>query len=759
MKFIMVLRRPLFGLALTLILMGGCNWEQAQPLRCGDGKKAVEEACDGTDLGQRNCKALGYNGGTLGCTSACELDTSKCNNCGNALKDSGEVCDTGALGKLACKDVGYDGGTLGCKSDCSWYDTSGCYKCGDGKIAGAETCDGPDLNSKKCADLGFEGGTLKCRKDCVFDTSGCYKCGDNKVTGSDKCDGVDLVSQTCKDFNFQGGALRCKPDCSWYDTSGCYKCGDGKITGSDVCDGSALGGMTCKTMGWEGGTLGCKSDCSSLVVSGCYKCGDKKKNGKEACDAADLGGASCGSLGYVKGSVTCKPGCTLDSSKCKPHKWIWASRGGGSEQDSAYDLAVDSAGHVVVAGSYYKSATFGAHTLTAQSQWSTAFLAKLDTNGKFLWALGSNSYSSVYGQEVSLDAQNNAYVGGAYSTSAMSLGTVTLNKPLGKRDIWIAKVSSAGKVAWAASAGGKGSDYLYNLLADGSGNTYLTGQFTETATFGSHTLSSKGGFDVFIAKLDNTGTFVWAHGFGSAGNDRGWSMAVDKSGNVIVAGDFQGAMVVAGTTLAGPGVTGKDDIFMVKLDKAGAFVWAKGQGSSWNDFARGVGVDAAGNIYLLGRFGAPMTLGSTKLTPSLKYGKNPYDLFLAKLTPAGNWSWAMTGGGKYPVSAMELLVDAKGNSYILTQFDSVVTFGGISTLGFVKDGMLAKVDSMGKVLWAAKMGGPGNDVLTDIASDGKKHIYVGGACQDWATFGDTPPLSVSPYNVWDVCVAKLQVAP
>jgi hypothetical protein len=57
------------------------------------------------------------------------------------------------------------------------------------------------------------------------------------------------------------------------------------------------------------------------------------------------------------------------------------------------------------------------------------------------------------------------------------------------------------------------------------------------------------------------------------------------------------------------------------------------------------------------------------------------------------------------------------------------------------------------------MGGPGDDVVTDIASDGKKHIYVAGACQDWATFGDTSPLSVSPYNVWDVCVAKLQIAP
>lgn len=88
----------------------------------------------------------------------------------------------------------------------------------------------------------------------------------------------------------------------------------------------------------------------------------------------------------------------------------------------------------------------------------------------------------------------------------------------------------------------------------------------------------------------------------------------------------------------------------------------------------------------------------------------------------------------------------------------MLSFGGKNTLGMAQDGLLIKVDSSGNTAWVLSAGGPGSDQLMDAASDGKGNLLLAGNCQDWATFG-SHTLKVSPYNVDDMCVAKLRVAP
>jgi len=749
-----------FLIFLFTLFTSGCGWdlEDGTLLTCGDGKKAVEEECDGTELGGATCKSLGYSSGTVACTSACKIDPSNCNNCGNAKLDSGEACDGTALASQACKDQGFEGGTLKCKADCSWFDTSDCYRCGDGKITGTDQCDGTELGGKKCKDQGFEGGTLKCKTDCKFDTAGCYKCGDHKVTGTDTCDGLDLTGKTCSTFGYEGGVLACKKDCTWYDVTGCYKCGDGKITGKDVCDGTALGGKKCTDLGWDGGTLKCKTDCSWFDETLCYRCGDGKKNGSEACDGVQLGSDTCQTQGFVTGKLACSKACALDTSSCSPYYWSWAFGAGGIGVDKATDVAVDSAGNSYVTGFYRDKVTIGSTNLTSADKYYDALLYKLDKSGKPAWVLTGSGSCSDQAYSVHLTAKGKVFASGPYSCG-IKFGSTTLTpKPGSVKQYWLARASTGG--AWEMAMEVMRSDSYINvwgMASDSAGNLYLAGPFAKNSEIAGTSVTSKGNWDGYLVKLGPDGKQKWLLTFGGYSEDLANGIAIAPSGDIYMLGGFSSTITVGGHTLTHPS-PGFRNVMVLKLSSAGKVLWARSLGGDWNDTPAGLGVDGKGDARVFVSFSRKMTVGGQTYTPSSKYGYYPYDVFLGKLDSTGKWVWGTTGGGKYTTLAQDLAVDSNGNSFLLFKFTSVVSFGGKTVLGQGDDALIAKVDTSGKTQWAARAGGPGDETLDDLIHDGNKHLYISGKCMDWSTFG-THSLSVTPYNVADMCTAKMQVAP
>ncbi len=129
--------------------------------------------------------------------------------------------------------------------------------------------------------------------------------------------------------------------------------------------------------------------------------------------------------------------------------------------------------------------------------------------------------------------------------------------------------------------------------------------------FGSTTLTSAGGGDVFVAKLDSSGTVVWARGFGASSGDRGYSVAVDSSGNAFVAGQFNNSVAFGSTTLTS---AGGGEVFVAKLDSSGTVVWARGFGGTGLDRGYSVAVDPPGNVHVTGWFEATAAFGATSLT-------------------------------------------------------------------------------------------------------------------------------------------------
>ncbi|HRD00902.1 MAG TPA: SBBP repeat-containing protein, partial [Candidatus Syntrophosphaera thermopropionivorans] len=428
--------------------------------------------------------------------------------------------------------------------------------------------------------------------------------------------------------------------------------------------------------------------------------------------------------------------------------WLWAKNAGGTGADIGYGIAVDADGNSYVTGYFQSSpAAFGSTTLISNGDYDI-FVAKLDSWGNnWLWAKNAGGTSDDYGEGIAVDADGNSYVTGYFQSSPATFGSTTLISN-GDYDIFVAKLDSSGNNwLWAKNAGGTSDDYCYGIAVDASGNSYVTGIFSNSATFGSTTLISNGDYDIFIAKLDSSGDWEWAKKAGGTGGDWGYGIAVDTDGNSYVTGIFYSATAAFGDiTLESSGGV---DIFVAKLDSSGDWEWANKAGGTDDDWVNGIAVDASGNSYVTGFFDISATFGYTTLINS-----GGYDIFVAKLDSSGNnWLMATKAGENINYYGNGIAVDADGNSYVTGYFEGSSTFcSTVLTSSGYYDIFVAKLDSSGNWEWAKKAGGTNYDFSYSIAVDTSGSCYITGEFFDYATFGD---IILTSNGSYDIFIAKL----
>lgn len=303
------------------------------------GNKVIEtgETCDGTTLGGKTCTSLGFTGGTLACSSTCQVNTASCTKpttsvCGNRTLESGEQCESGTLNGQSCTALGFTGGTLGCTSSCQ-FNTSACTKiqedvCGNRVLESGEQCEVSTLNGESCQSLGYSGGSLGCSSSCRYNTSNCKvssMCGNAVINTGEQCDSWRLNGKTCQSFGYTGGTLRCSSFCG-YDFSSCTGtppsvCGNRSLEPGEKCEAGTLNGQSCASLGFSGGTLGCTSSCQ-FNTSACTQiqynvCGNRILEKGEQCEAGTLNGYSCKKLGFSSGTLGCSGTCQFNLSGCK----------------------------------------------------------------------------------------------------------------------------------------------------------------------------------------------------------------------------------------------------------------------------------------------------------------------------------------------------------------------------------------------------------------------------------------------------------
>lgn len=428
--------------------------------------------------------------------------------------------------------------------------------------------------------------------------------------------------------------------------------------------------------------------------------------------------------GYFNGSANFGPYTVMSSDTNVKNLYVakmdsngtflWATSGGGVGDDRILGIHVDPAGNIYSTGTYWSShgpAIFGNISLsTSSSGYDQSFLAKMDANGNWLWAkeFGApaggilwptpTTYASIgddHGYDLKTDDLGDIYVTGWWSGDSAYFDSFALYNPSWNSDTttmaYVGKLDATGNFLWVKQFDGVDDirgERDNRLAIDKDRNVYVTGGFKNTGVYGSHTLVSRGSWDIYVTKLNTDGDFIWARRAGSVKGDRGNGIAIADDGDIYIDGEFREDADFGYDNI---NHKSRKDIFVAKLKPNGDWVWAKRvKKSAGKDKANQMAVDKDEYVFVCGEIGDTAKFGDT-LINNLYDDQNP---FVAQLNVNGKWLWAKTGGSPSPNErANDVVVDKWGNSYIVGYYEGTANFDGhiISAQG-KKDIFIWKID-------------------------------------------------------------------
>lgn len=386
----------------------------------------------------------------------------------------------------------------------------------------------------------------------------------------------------------------------------------------------------------------------------------------------------------------------------------------------------------------------------------------------FNWAKSCGGNSAEQMEELILDVNKNVYTVGQFQGNVdfdPNAGSTFLKSKSSLYDVFVQKLDSNGALLWAKSFGGSSDDFGRSVTVDLQSNVYITGGFNGTVDFnpgsGVFNLTSSGGIDIFIVKLNAQGDFQWAKKIGGNQTDQGRSLIVDNHGYLYVTGSFKSTVDFdPGTATHSITSAGQEDVFILKLDTQGVFSWAKTFRGLSSGYSRDIHVDDSNKLYVVGDF-----QGSFDFDPgSASYNRTSRgntDYFIQKMDSSGKFLWAHTFGGSQWDVGYSVTTDVNNNVIIGGDYYGTVDFDPTSAITNLRsngssDVFIQKLNSSGGLIWAKSIGGSQDDDCARIHSDRKKNIYISGI---FAGIADFDPSS-STYNVVsngreDVFLARL----
>lgn len=281
--------------------------------------------------------------------------------------------------------------------------------------------------------------------------------------------------------------------------------------------------------------------------------------------------------------------------------------------------------------------------------------------------------------------------------------------------------------------GASGEQRALGVATGPSGEVVIVGRMTGSVDFGGGTLTSAGGYDVFVAKFDAAGVYQWAKRFGSPTNDEALGVSIAADGRVLVSGYFTGTIDFGG---AAPLVSADlEDAFVLALGPDGTHVFDRALGGMGNQRAHAVAAGQNGSAWVGGGFDTEIMLGASP-DPSA----NARDAFVLEIDAAAATVSSRTFGGSGNDEVLALATNAAGEVAVTGYYDETVDFGaGPIVDAGSNEVFLAKLAPGGAVVFGRGYASPNEQMAKGVGFDSAGNILLAGLMYGPMTdFGDGP---------------------
>jgi hypothetical protein len=505
--------------------------------------------------------------------------------------------------------------------------------------------------------------------------------------------------------------------------------------------------------------------CVANAVEPCYTGADGTEGigpchaGTHQCLEDQSGWGPC--VGEVTPNVEIYPAeapTRVDENNCDDYtgNHVWSANYGDASGQRGSAIALDSHGNVYACGHNLGTIDFGGEALGHTAPYD-GYLAKLDGNGRHLWSkrFGAN------GMPVTADACNAVAVDGDDVIVAGQFeGELTAGSELiGNSDTlagFVARYSPEGDHEWGAVIGGTGSTVI-NAVAARGGRVVVTGSFTGTiqlegfAPLESH---AEAYYSLFVVAFDAaSGQPVWVLQDSSTAQEwmHAHAIAIDGSGDVYVAGTFNGLLAIGNEPPALLAFGQLPQTFLFKLSKGGHGIWQRLLGPTEHGFASAtLAIAKNGDVVVATNLIDHVDLGEGDIKSA--GGK---DILLIRFAPDGDLRWARRYGDAQNEQVVGgLTVDADDNVVMVGTMQGSIAFGNTNfwSVAF-NDAWVAKLDSEGAPLWSRSFGGDHADDLIAVATDADRNVFLIGHFQGTVGWGGAD--LTSPGIEYDVVLVKL----
>ena len=401
----------------------------------------------------------------------------------------------------------------------------------------------------------------------------------------------------------------------------------------------------------------------------------------------------------------------------------WALSYEGAEEDIGHDLLIDASNNIFTVGTFQTSVNFGDtpnDSLRSNGSYDI-FIQKTNSEGEHLWSKSMGGEDWDKGKRILLDKNDNLLVGGTFRATVdfdPSNNYKFLDNEDYMPDQFLLNLNKDGEFIWVNHMI---NGEMKDIVLDEEGNIYVVGEIREEIAFEIdgqlHSASEEYITTSYIQKIDSEGSNIWVKTFGGSGE----SIRIDSNGNIYCAGIFYNTSDFDPSTESFiiPSV-GECDIFLMKLNEEGAFLWAKNFGGPGHNFSPLVEVRSDDQIYLTGEFSSysfiSLLNNSGELIWEKKLEKNEVDGYCAisDITVDSNDHLYLTGilMGAVDFDPSNEFMILSSNSYVDGESDAFVAH-------YTNDGIL---------VWAQQIKGDESGIRVEsLELNSKNNLILMGA--------------------------------